>query len=344
MTRVAILGMGLIGTSIALRLKREAGDGEMRIIGHDRYRGPLKQAKDMGAIDDYEGDVRKAVRDAEIVILAAPPLANRRLLEQIAEALPDDAIVTDVGSTKGDTMRHAAKVLPSRVAFVGGHPMAGKTETGPEAADADLFEGARWVVVAPPNAPPRAVRAVLGLAEMMGAEPMLMDADEHDAYVAAVSHMPMAVATALYRLARRSEAWPELSLLASGGFKDTTRLTATEASIAYDMYATNRDQVVHWIDRMIETLREHRDAVAHADDEALFKLLAETQHDYELFRAGKIGREVEAVGPDPDAIGGFGFSSFLMGDAIRERMSEITKAAEDRLRQAEEAERQTRRL
>ncbi len=344
MTRVAILGMGLIGTSIALRLKRDAGESEMQIVGHDRYRGPLKQAKDLGAIDSFEGDATKAVREAEIVILAAPPLANRRLLEEIARSLDAEAIVTDVGSTKGETMRHAAKVLPSSVSFVGGHPMAGKTDTGPEAADPDLFEGARWVVVAPPNATPRAVRAVIGLAEMMGAEPMLMDADEHDAYVAAVSHMPMAVATSLYRLARGSEAWPELSLLAASGFKDTTRLTGTEASIAYDMYATNRDQVVHWLDRMIETLREHRDAVADEDDEALFKLLAETQHDYELFRGGKIGRESDAVGPDAEAIGGYGFSSFLMGDAIRERMGEITKAAEDRLRDTDEAERTTRRI
>ena len=91
-------------------------------------------------------------------------------------------------------------------------------------------------------------------------------------------------------------------------------------------------------------LREHRNAVADADDEALFKLLAETQHDYELFRAGKIGRETDAVGLDPDAVGGFGFSSFLMGDAIRERMAEITKNAEERVRGVEEEERTTRRV
>lgn len=343
MTRVAILGMGLIGTSIGLRLKRE-GDDEMRIVGHDRYRKPLKQAKDAGAIDSYEGSAAKAVRDAEIVILSAPPQANHRLMEEIAGALQRDAIVTDVGSTKAMTMKHAAEVLPSTVSFVGGHPMAGSTETGPLAADADLFEGERWVVVAPTSAAPRAVRAVIGLVEMMGAEPMLMDAEEHDAYVAAISHLPMIVATSLYRLARGSEAWPELSLLASNGFKDTTRLTGTEASIAFDMYATNRGQVVHWLDRMIEVLREHRDAIADENDEGLFKLLAETQHDYEIFRAGKIGRESQAVGPDDGAIGGYGFGSFLMGEAIRERMAEITKNAEDRLRETEEAERTTRRI
>ncbi len=343
MTRVAILGMGLIGTSIALRLKREAGDSEMRIVGHDRYRGPLKKAKDRGAIDSYEGSAAKAVRDAELVILSAPPLANRQLMRDIAGALADEAIVTDTGSTKAETMKHAAELLPSRTSFIGGHPMAGKTETGPDAADADLFENARWVVVAPTSASPRAVRTVMGLVEMMGAEAMTMDAEEHDAYVAAISHMPMAVASSLYRLARSSEAWPELSLLAAGGFKDTTRLTGTEASLAYDMYATNRDQIVHWLDRLIEVLREHRNAVADRDDESLFKLLAETQLDYELFRGGKIGRESDAVGPEA-AGAGFGFSSFLMGDAIRERMADITKIAEDRVRDAEETERTTRRL
>ena len=141
----------------------------------------------------------------------------RETMRDIADRLLPGAIVTDTGSTKAQVLRWADEILPRTINFVGGHPMAGKTEVGAAHAEATLFEGARWVLVPSRDASAAAVETIAGLATALGAHPMYMDAEEHDAYVAAVSHLPLFAASALFRVARDSEAWPELSLLAANG-------------------------------------------------------------------------------------------------------------------------------
>lgn len=340
MTQVAILGTGLIGSSIGLRLRAKQVYPDLRIVGFDRYRQSGQAAEKAGAIDRLVNDPQLAVREADLVILSAPVLSNHWLMEQIADALKPDAVVTDTGSTKAETLRRARELLPRTVAFVGGHPMAGKTDVGAAAAEATLFEGARWVVVPPADAPERAVSAIVHLAEQMGAEPMFMDAEEHDAYVAAISHLPLVAAITMFRLVRGSEAWPELSLLAAGGLKDSTRVAGTDPALAYDIIVTNREQIAHWIDRMREGLSELKhEMLDPANDESLFKLLAQTELEYASYRAGNVGREHASALPDA---GGFDFSSFLMGEAVKQKMQEITHAQEERLRERD-AERRVRR-
>jgi prephenate dehydrogenase len=337
MTTVAILGTGLIGSSIGLRLHQSSAIPELEVVGFDRYRRSLQAAKQVGAVDRTVDDPERAVRGAALVILSAPILSNHWLMEQIAHALEPGAVVTDTGSTKAETMRQARRHLPTTVAFVGGHPMAGKTETGAKAADAALFEGARWVVVPPANAPERAVDTVVEVAETCGAEAMFMDAEEHDAYVAAISHLPMLSAIGLFRLARASEAWPELSLLAAGGFKDATRLASTDPAMSYDIMVTNREQIAHWLDRMRDELRELREAVMKPDgEEDLFKLIAQTEFEYAAYRGGKVGREVKDHTSDAPT---FDFSSFIMGEAIKQKMHEISRSQEERLKEQDEARR-----
>jgi prephenate dehydrogenase len=340
MARVAILGTGLIGSSIGLRLKQSSEIRDLEVIGHDRAYDAAQYARKIGAVDLIERDPAMAVRDAALVILAAPVLANHRLMADIANALPDGAIVTDTGSTKAETMREAERVLPDRVSFIGGHPMAGKTESGPKHADAALFEGARWVVVPETDAPESAIEAVLHVARSAGAEPMFMDAEEHDAYAAAISHLPLLMSVALFRLARSSEAWPEMSLLAAGGFKEITRLAATDPSMSFDIASTNREQIAHWIDRLRETLREVRDYVTDkSHEENLFKLLAQSELEYGVYRGGKVGREVESGMQD---VSGFDFGSFLMGEALREKMREITRDQEERMKRLDQEQRSRR--
>jgi prephenate dehydrogenase len=340
MTRVAILGTGLIGASIGLGLKKAGSIRDLEVAGFDRSSQAAQQARKVGAIDISARDPGDAVRGAALVVLAAPILSNHRLLEEIASALQDGAVVTDTGSTKAATMREAMRFMPRGAYFIGGHPMAGRTETGAQHASADLFRGSKWVVVPQASAPEPAVETVMHLAESLGAETMFMDAEEHDAYVASISHLPMAAGLALFRLARASEAWPELSLLAAGGFKDATRLAGTDPSMAYDILVTNRDQIVHWIDRLRETLREVRDYVADIENEEdLFKLLAQTELEYGAYRDGKVGREADS---HLQEVGGFDFGSFMMGEALREKMRDITHEQEERVKRKEE-ERRTRR-
>ena len=335
MTQVAILGTGLIGASIGLALKQNPEVRIEQIVGYDRQRRNSRRAKKIGAVDKEEGNIANAVRDAGLVILAAPILSNHRLIEEIAPFVEEGAVVTDTGSTKAATLRHAREHLPKGVHFVGSHPMAGKTEVGPDHADADLFKDQRWVITAPPDSSEDAVKVVLSLAQGVGALPMLMDPDEHDAYVAAISHMPMVAAHALFQLARRSEAWPELSLLAAGGFKSSTRLTATDPSMAYDIIDTNREQTLHWLDRFIEELRRVRKDISESDREQLFTQIAKTELDYSAYLLGAVGRkeEEELVSP------GFDFSSMMIGQAMKDKVDSMSYGSEERVREQELARR-----
>lgn len=291
MSGVAIIGTGLMGTSIALGLRRDPAAAELTIIGSDIERDYAHAAQARGCFTRVVGDPRAAVADASLIVLAVPVLAIRTVLEELAPVIAPGAVVTDTGSTKSQVMRWAAEFLPPAVHFVGSHPMAGKTEFGPNAAEAGLFQGARWVVVPSRTAAHEAIETVRGLALTLGAEPLFMDAEEHDSYVAAISHVPMVAAQALFKLARSSEAWPELSLLAAGGFRDTTRLTGTDDQMALDILRTNRAPVLHWLDRYRAELLKLRDLIAEtAREDDLRQFLVEVELDYAAFSAGVVGR------------------------------------------------------
>ncbi len=332
--RVAIIGTGLIGASIGLGIKAK-GPAGLLIVGAEAFRDHAQAAVRMKAVDATEASAARAVEGASLVIIATPILSIREVFEEIAPVLLPGAVVTDTGSTKADIQRWAAELLPSNVAFVGGHPMAGKTDSGPTAAEATLFKDARWIVVPPAHTTPDAIDVVVGLAQLLGAKPQFMDAHEHDAYAAAISHVPLMAATALFQMARSSEAWPELSLLASSGFRDTTRLTGTESSMAHDIAITNRDQIVHWLQRYRETLQRLEDGISNADDEAeLFRVLSTANLEYTAFREGVVGRrEVDAqqMTDIPDV----GMSDLLLGSALSERARELQRRSEDNLSDAE---------
>lgn len=334
MTRVAIIGTGLLGASVALGLKASKKLPDLTIVGYDRNRDHTAEAKRVGAIDVAANEPDEAVVGASMVIIAVPVLGIEDVMEQIAGSVEAGAVVTDTGSTKTEVMRWARQHLPDTVSFVGGHPMAGTTASGPTTASAELFKGAQWVVVPSVSASDGAVQAVSGLATALGATPRFMDAEEHDAYVAAISHLPLAAATALFRLARNSEAWPEMSLLAAGGFRDTTRVAGTHPDMAHDIAVTNRTQLIHWIERYREALRELQERIADVEGEdELYKYLATTSMEHGAYMAGKVGRtEVEAKGMDlPENP----MSDFLFGSFFADKMREINERSEERLAERE---------
>lgn len=339
--RAAILGTGLIGTSIALGLRQRVED--LHLVGYDRDRGAAEAALRRGAFHEIARDLASAVKGADLVILAVPVLAIQKLLGELEGLLEPDTVITDTGSSKTEIVRTAAAVLGSHAGFVAGHPMAGKTEFGPNAADPDLFEGARWVVVPSINSSERAIQMVTNLAETLGAKPMVMDGAEHDAYVAAVSHLPMMAATALFSMGRASEAWPELSVLAAGGFKDMTRLAGTDPAMAYDLVVTNRENIAHWIDRYVVALQELRRRLLDVEaEDDLYKLMAATEMEYSLYRGGKVGRQEEGD-DEPRDIGG-SFQDFVAGAWVREKFNEIMKDSEQRLRDQEQEDRTRRKV
>ena len=339
MTQLAILGTGLIGASIGLGLKAAEGTEDIEIVGFDTSREREREAERRKAIDRRGSSLRQTVQGAALVVISTPVLATREVMEEIASSLTVGAIVTDTGSTKAQVMSWAEELLPNSVNFVGSHPMAGKTEFGPAAAEATLFQDARWVVVPSRSASSDAVETVSGLATALGAKPMFMDAAEHDAYAAAISHLPMFAASAIFRLVRDSEAWPELSLLAASGFKDTTRLAGTDELMSHDIAVTNREQVVHWLQRLRGAIYDLEDMITDPNrDEEFLRHLAQLNIDHIAFHDGQIGRvEIDQKGsgiPVP------GMTDMLLGGALSERLRQMTEDSAD----VDEKTRQRRRL
>jgi prephenate dehydrogenase len=279
--RIAIIGTGLIGTSIGLGLAARP-NRNYEIVGADRDRSHARMAKKLGAIDREVGSLEEAVERAGMVIIATPVVAARRILEDIGRYLVPGAVVTDVCSTKAEVMRWAAEFLPDTVHFVGGHPMAGREQSGPEAASAGLFAGATWAVTPSPRADERAVQAVLGLIEALGAIPLYIDPAEHDQYAAAVSHVPLLASVALFRMVRDSQGWEDAALLAGPGFRDVTRLASGDPTMARDIMLTNREAVIHWIGRLQQELSTIR-AALEAGPEPIYDLFKSTQLDRDTF-------------------------------------------------------------
>jgi prephenate dehydrogenase len=271
MQRVLIVGLGLIGGSIGLALRRWSeerkvdGRRPLEVIGFDPNLDHQRAAEKLGAVDKGAWNLSKAVRDADVVVLATPVNSMRDVMQDLAPHLQPGTIVADTGSTKAQVLRWSSEMLPRDVHFIGTHPMAGKTQSI-EGADADLFVGATWCVSPSVTASEDAVRTVLGLVAAAGAEPFFIDPDEHDAFVAGVSHLPFVLSAALMNAVSRDASWRDMKTLTAGGFRDTTRLAAGSPAMHRDILLTNREAVTRWIDAVVGTLGEVRQTLASSDE------------------------------------------------------------------------------
>jgi prephenate dehydrogenase len=263
MQRVAIIGLGLIGGSIGLGLRRWAADNAvngrsaLEVVGFSTNLEKQGKAQKMKAVDRAAWDLPKAVEGADLVVVATPVLAIAETFQAIAPHLKPGAVVTDVASTKSQVLRWAQEFLPETVHFVGGHPMAGKTESI-EGADADLFTGATWVVCPSVSADEESVRTVLGMVSALGAESFFADPVEHDSFVAGISHLPFVMSAALVNAVSSDASWRDMQGLASSGFRDVSRLALGSPAMHRDILMTNRDAVGRWLDALsaqIETVR-----------------------------------------------------------------------------------------
>ena len=281
--RIAIVGLGLIGGSLGLALKAARVEG-LEIAGHDMSRGVTNTARKMGAIDVAEHNLPSAVETAGVVIVATPVLAIREVLGQIASHLTEGCVVTDTGSTKERIMEWAAELLPANVSFVGGHPMAGKETPGIANADAELFRGRAYCLCPAVDAHESAVAAVAGLVALVGAQPLYLDPREHDQFAAAVSHLPLVLSSALFSLLRASPAWTDIAPMASSGFRDLTRLASGDPEMAHDIFLTNREAALHWVERMIDELQRYRDLL-QGDGESLLETFARVKAERDEFLA-----------------------------------------------------------
>lgn len=326
MPRLAIIGLGLIGGSLGLALKRAKLDG-LEIVGFDLEWGVGGRARRRGVIDIEARSLAGVAEGAAVVVVAAPIAQIQRVFEEIAPSLGEGAVVTDTASTKRDVLRWAEELLPDNVSFVGGHPIAGKETSGLDAADAALFEGRPWAVTPSVHAPQSAVKAVENMITLVGARPVPIDAAEHDSYLAAISHLPLVVATALFSLARNSKAWNDLGLLAGPGFRDATRLASTNPALGHDICLTNRENVLHWVDRYIEELRRYRGLIADETQDELYQTLLKAQLDRDAFLENPPERERPPSGVET-ASSGERMLSFMLGEYVARRAKEIERLVE----------------
>jgi prephenate dehydrogenase len=251
--RIAIVGLGLIGGSIALAC-RERWSGGL-IIAVDR-KDVLERAMRMHAVD-VGGDDLVMAAEADLVILAAPVRQNLAVLREIADYVGAEAIVTDVGSTKRQIVE-AARALPDRLTFIGGHPLAGAAVGGLQAARADLFQGRPWILTPTQHGGDPALLKLGAFVEGLGARVEVLKPAAHDALLAHLSHLPqLAISALMHVIGER--AGDEGLALSGRGLRDTTRLASSPPDIWRDIAATNRDYIAAALDELIAVLQRLRD-------------------------------------------------------------------------------------
>ena len=258
--RVAIVGFGLVGGSIALAVRERYPAA--RLVAIDRQ--PVVDLAVRLRAADGGGDALALAAGAELIVLAAPVRQNIAILRDLAQHVPAEALVTDVGSTKRATVA-AAAALPPRLRFVGGHPLAGAAAGGVEMARADLFRARPWILTPASSTDPADVAAIGDFVAALGATVKTMDAQAHDRLMAYLSHLPQLAVSALMQVVGE-HAGAEGLAFAGTGLRDTTRLAASPATTWRDVAATNVDVVGAAIDDLIATLQRLKVDLAAGDE------------------------------------------------------------------------------
>ena len=256
--KVAIIGVGLIGGSLALVLKREGL--ALNIVGIGRGLPNLEAAQKLGIIDSFTRDIGEGVKDADLVIVAVPVLKIAETIRQAAAHLKPGCIVTDVGSVKGAVITEVEPLIPEGVHFVPGHPIAGTENSGAEAAFPELYIGRKCILTPTQKTDAGALDAVRRVWEATGARVVVMDAGLHDMILAAVSHLPHMIAyTLVNTVGDIEDSGVDALSYSAGGFKDFTRIASSSPEMWSDICAMNKEQILKTIDafsRRLESLRE----------------------------------------------------------------------------------------
>ena len=301
MTTIAIVGTGLIGTSLALAIKQSTL--QVDVVGTDYDQSARSGAQKSGAFKKVESNLSNAIRGADVVIYATPVLAMREMMEASVNDFEEGCVVTDVGSSKKVVIEWADAILPKRVSFVGGHPMAGKEVSGPTNADGDLFKGKAYCIIPSDTAEKSAVSSVTTLAESIGAKPFFIGVDEHDSFVAAASHLPFMMSVALMGTASRSANWEDIAQLASSGFASLSRLASGDPIMHRDICVSNPKPIVAWMDAYIREMYDLRNMLANEngpDPEAVHQVFVDAMEARARWQAGIVTTLDRISGPSTE--------------------------------------------
>lgn len=292
--RLALIGLGHIGSSIAWATKRHGLAGE--IVGHARSAATRETAQRLGFCDRVTETAAQAAEGADLVILCTPVGACGPVAQAIAPALSPGAIVSDVGSVKGAVIEAMRPHIPEGVHFVPAHPIAGTEQSGPEAGFAELFEN-RWCILTPlPDTDPQAVARLRAFWEAMGAKVDEMDAAHHDLVLAVTSHVPHAIAYTMVGVAEhlRRVTEKEVIQFSAGGFRDFTRIAASDPIMWRDVFLNNREATLDILGRFAEELFVLQRAIRMGDGKFLEDYFTETR----AIRRGIIEAGQDIPAPD----------------------------------------------
>lgn len=275
--RVALIGLGLIGSSLAHAMRR--GNIAGHVSGHARSEQTRATVARLGFCHSVHATMEEAVRDADLVMLCLPVGALGPAMEQIAPHLKKGAIVSDVGSVKSAVIRDCGPHVPDGVHFIPGHPIAGTEHSGPEAGFAELFDG-RWCILTPlPGADHVAVEKLSAFWRACGSRLEVMEPRHHDLVLAITSHLPHLIAYNIVGTAADLEEVTQSEVIkySAGGFRDFTRIAASDPVMWRDVFLNNREAVLEMLQRFTEDLTALQRAIRWGDGDALFNLFARTR-------------------------------------------------------------------
>ena len=291
---VAIIGVGLIGSSIAHACARSGAAA--RLVIHDRDSGVLARAEALGLGQVYAGSVVEAVAQADLVILCAPVGANAEIAEAMAPALKAGVIVSDVGSVKTAVVAEVGPRLPAGVHFVPAHPVAGTEHSGPDAGFATLFRNRWCILTPPPGTDQQAVEKVRAFWAAFGANVETMTPEHHDLVLAITSHVPHLIAYNIVGTAADLEevTRSEVIKFSAGGFRDFTRIAASDPTMWRDVFLFNKEAVLEMLGRFNEDLTALQRMIRRGDGQGLFDLFTRTR----AIRRGIVEQGQETAAPD----------------------------------------------
>ncbi len=275
LNKITVIGPGLIGGSIGLAARHHKS--AQRVVLWSRRVEAGEQAYKIGAADETTQDLRKAVTDSNLVILATPIGVMRELTEQMKPALQEGCVVTDVGSVKYPIVAALTDVLDGKVQFIGSHPMTGSEQSGLDAARRDLFENALCIITPRKDDNSTAVKLVHDFWKTIGCSVSTLDATRHDEIVAQVSHLPHMLAAALVNVVSNDDDGGILRY-AGPGFKDSTRIASGSAKMWAEICTENRNEIGRALDRVIEELTKYRSALQNSDIIELQAALKKAKH------------------------------------------------------------------
>jgi len=317
-SRVTIIGLGLIGGSVGLALKKSKL--EIEIIGHDKDPGVAGRARKRGAVDKTEWNLINACDSAGLIVLAIPLDGIKETLSALKSYVQPGTIITDTATSKVPVLEWA-KDLPGGVEFVGGNPVISANRDlaghGIDAADAALLQGATYCLIPAVNASPQAIDMLTSFVNLLGAKPYFIEAAEHDGLMAGVQHFPAFLATAYAASIVQSQGWRERGKLAGAAFRAATELVPEDKQTAREQFLSHRVDLTRWIDLSIAKLREMREMLAREDAAAVEALIQAIADERAKWLSGKL--DSDGMPPEMESIQNQTARLFLGGLADRQR-------------------------